>query len=107
MHGVEAPAVHALEHDEIAAAVGDRDRDRDAGLLGLSDGGGHHLARPGERQALGVRDVHRNPPGGAARFCGGDAERYANAPTTAPATISHNGCRRVTDASTVDTIAVA
>ena len=34
VHGVEAPAVHALEHDEVAAAVGDRDRDRDAGLLG-------------------------------------------------------------------------
>ena len=32
VHGVEAPAVHPLEHDEVAARVGDRDRDRDLRL---------------------------------------------------------------------------
>ena len=36
MHGVEAAAVHALEHDDVAARIGDRDRDRDARLRALA-----------------------------------------------------------------------
>ena len=36
MHRVEAPAVHAFEHNEMPAGVGDGDRDRDAGFVGLA-----------------------------------------------------------------------
>ena len=49
---VEAPSVHALERDEMPARIGDRDRDRDPGLLRLRDGGVGYLLGPGVREAL-------------------------------------------------------
>src|SRR5258708_40102237 len=58
---MEAPAVHALERDEVSAGIGNRDRDRDPGLPGLGYGGvGYFLcARAGE--ALGGGGEHLTP----------------------------------------------
>src|SRR5438309_11384279 len=57
---MKSACVHALEHDQMAARIGDRDRDRDSSLLGLSDGRFGYFFRPGVRQALGVRDIHES-----------------------------------------------
>ena len=58
MDGMKAAAVHALEEHEVAARVGDGDRNRDAVALGDLHRGLHHLAGAGERQAFGRCDVH-------------------------------------------------
>ena len=62
MQRVEAAAVHALQHDDMAAGVDDAARDRDLGLAGLVDGGRHHLLGAVVGQALGVGDVHGVDP---------------------------------------------
>ena len=64
MHGVKPPAFHAFEQDQMSARVGDGDRNRDAGFLGLGNGGRHHLFGAVRRQALAARDIHlsRNSP---------------------------------------------
>src|SRR5437879_1228592 len=58
MHGMEAAAVHAFKHDRVSAAVGDRDRDGDAGRAGLGDCGGRHGLGSLVGKALAVGDMH-------------------------------------------------
>jgi hypothetical protein len=45
MHRVEAAAIHALKYDHVPACVRDAARDRNSGLGGFLDSGGHHLTR--------------------------------------------------------------
>jgi hypothetical protein len=58
MHGVEAAPVHALQQNEVAAGVRDRDRDRDAGLARGADGRRHHPFGAIVGEALAVGDIH-------------------------------------------------
>jgi hypothetical protein len=57
---MKAASVHALEHDQMPARVGDRNRDRNSGLFGFADGRVGYFFRPGVRQALGVGNVHES-----------------------------------------------
>ena len=56
---MEAPSVHALERDEVAAGVSHGDGNRDPRLFRLRDSGIGYLLGPGVGEALGVGDEHR------------------------------------------------
>ena len=55
---MEAPAVHALEHDQMSARIGNRDRYRDPGLPRLGYGGVGYFLGAGVGEAPGVGDEH-------------------------------------------------
>ena len=59
---MKTAAIHALEHDEMPAPVGDRNRDGDAGGAGLVDRDGGHFSRALMGQALAVGDIHDLSP---------------------------------------------
>ena len=69
---METAAVHALQHDDVAARIDDAARDRDLGLAGLVDGDSHYLSSAVMGQTLGVGDVH------GMKFPGAERELWAS-----------------------------
>ena len=62
VQGVETSAVHALQRDHMTTGIDDAARDRNPGLVGLFDGGHHHLPGTLVGEALGIGDVHESFP---------------------------------------------
>ncbi len=55
---MKAASVHALEHDQMSARIGDRDRDRNPRLAGFGYGGVGYFLGANVSEALGVGDEH-------------------------------------------------
>jgi hypothetical protein len=57
---MKAAPIHAFEHDQMSARIGNRNRDRDPGLPGFADGRVGYFFRPGMGQAFCVGDEHED-----------------------------------------------
>ena len=58
VQGMKPASIHAFEHDQMSARIGNRNRDRDPGLPGFGDGAVSYFLGASVSEALGVGDEH-------------------------------------------------
>src|SRR5438309_4766270 len=58
VQGMKPASIHAFEHDQMSARIGNRNRDRDPGLPGFGYGGVSYFLGASVSEAPGVGDEH-------------------------------------------------